>query len=302
MQGMINDPRQCLECGELLPIPHNVGMRRHVQCRQQRAEQKRAYNAQYYREHSEQSRAYMAQYYQEHLEQQRAYKTKRRHEQSEKVRAISRRSRDRRRQQVLAAYGSVCQCCGEERKEFLAIDHINGNGGRHRRELALSGVRFYDWLWKEGFPHGYQVLCHNCNSSRGIHGYCPHETVSALSARRLGGPLRTSKQEKRLEYDTKYRQTLRQGVLEAYGSTCQCCSEERNEFLAVDHIDGNGARQRRELGVSSGSEFYLWLRKNSFPPGYRVLCHNCNSAKGYYGYCPHETPSSAATPRSLVKA
>ncbi len=22
-------------------------------------------------------------------------------------------------------------------------------------------------------------------------------------------------------------------------------------------------------------------------PGYRLLCHNCNSALAYYGYCPH---------------
>jgi hypothetical protein len=22
--------------------------------------------------------------------------------------------------------------------------------------------------------------------------------------------------------------------------------------------------------------------------GYRVLCHNCNLARGFYGYCPHE--------------
>jgi hypothetical protein len=34
------------------------------------------------------------------------------------------------------------------------------------------------------------------------------------------------------------------------------------------------------------------LRQNSYPTGYRVLCHNCNFALGHYGYCPHKHPSS----------
>jgi hypothetical protein len=30
------------------------------------------------------------------------------------------------RREALAAYGGCCECCGEQRFEFLAIDHING--------------------------------------------------------------------------------------------------------------------------------------------------------------------------------
>jgi hypothetical protein len=32
---------------------------------------------------------------------------------------------------------------------------------------------------------------------------------------------------------------------------------------------------------------YLWLKRNNYPTGFRVLCHNCNLAIGFYGYCPH---------------
>ena len=32
----------------------------------------------------------------------------------------------------------------------------------------------------------------------------------------------------------------------------------------------------------------LCINSNSFPPGFRVLCHNCNQALGAYGYCPHK--------------
>jgi hypothetical protein len=31
-------------------------------------------------------------------------------------------------------------------------------------------------LIKNNFPDGFQVLCHNCNMSIGLYGYCPHQT------------------------------------------------------------------------------------------------------------------------------
>jgi hypothetical protein len=47
--------------------------------------------------------------------------------------------------------------------EVLSIDHINGGGGKHRKELkGKSGHGFYLWLIQQGFPKGYRVLCWNC--------------------------------------------------------------------------------------------------------------------------------------------
>jgi hypothetical protein len=65
-----------------------------------------------------------------------------------------------------------CACCGEHSLEFLVIDHINGGGGRHRREVK----NLYPWLIGNGFPEGFRVLCHNCNFALGIFGFCPHKT------------------------------------------------------------------------------------------------------------------------------
>jgi hypothetical protein len=84
------------------------------------------------------------------------------------------------RQQVLEKYGGTlphCQCCGETTLEFLAIDHIEGGGVRHRTDIGQS--RLYTWLKKHNFPDGYRVLCHNCNVSFGIYGYCPHQAAIA---------------------------------------------------------------------------------------------------------------------------
>src|SRR5688572_6031846 len=34
--------------------------------------------------------------------------------------------------------GAVCKCCGETRTEFLSIDHVQGGGGKHRKEIKTT--------------------------------------------------------------------------------------------------------------------------------------------------------------------
>lgn len=76
---------------------------------------------------------------------------------------------------------------------------------------------------------------------------------------------------------------------------CACCGETHIEFLAIDHIAGGGNRHRESIGMGKGrgGSLAFWLRKNGYPEGYRVLCHNCNMAIGHYGYCPHHAEAKA---------
>ena len=77
-------------------------------------------------------------------------------------------------------------------------------------------------------------------------------------------------------------------TITAYGGKCECCGELKIEFLVIDHKEGDGNKERKELGIGAGGPFYLWLKRQGFPKGrYRVLCHNCNASYGTYGYCPH---------------
>lgn len=81
--------------------------------------------------------------------------------------------------------GAYCACCGEDHFEFLSIDHINGGGSKHRRELKSSGKSYnmYQWLRANNYPEGFRVLCMNCNCAMGLYGYCPHsngEDVKSL--------------------------------------------------------------------------------------------------------------------------
>ena len=67
---------------------------------------------------------------------------------------------------------------------------------------------------------------------------------------------------------------------------CACCDETALQFLAIDHIKGGGNKHKQKL-KRRGTEFAHWLIKNNFPKGFQILCHNCNMAKGFYGFCPH---------------
>jgi hypothetical protein len=87
-------------------------------------------------------------------------------------------------------------------------------------------------------------------------------------------------------YQREWNHRRREVAIAHYGGKCACCGETMLEFLAIDHVNGGGDKQRLEVG--SGSLFVNWLINHNFPEGYQVLCHNCNQAKGYYGQCPHE--------------
>jgi len=79
------------------------------------------------------------------------------------------------RKEVLDHYGGICVCCGERELAFLSLDHKNGGGTKHRRELGLRGSAIWAWAKREGYPEMFQVMCHNCNQAKGYYGTCPHE-------------------------------------------------------------------------------------------------------------------------------
>lgn len=74
---------------------------------------------------------------------------------------------------VIQHYGGKCVCCGETKIEFLAMDHINGGGRKHRASIKNSNM--YRWIKKNGYPNDFQILCHNCNMAKGFYGQCPHK-------------------------------------------------------------------------------------------------------------------------------
>ncbi len=107
---------------------------------------------------------------------------------------VSINARLRQVTQALKAYvfgkygGAVCACCGENNLIFLTIDHINGGGTKHRREMGGGGRFNYRWIVRNNFPPGFQVLCMNCNFGKGQNflrngrNICPHsEAIQAVA-------------------------------------------------------------------------------------------------------------------------
>ena len=92
---------------------------------------------------------------------------------------------------------------------------------------------------------------------------------------------------------------LKNQIYDHYGRECTCCGEKRTDFLTLDHILGDGAEHRKEIGStnkkSNTTAVHRWIVKNNFPSDFQVLCFNCNCSKGVGEYCIHKLEKTAET-------
>lgn len=94
--------------------------------------------------------------------------------------------------------------------------------------------------------------------------------------------------EHQLDIMRRRSRNLRQEVIDAYGGRCACCGTMEYEFLCLDHINGGGRKHRLET-KSSRTTIYWQVKQDGFPKDkYRLLCWNCNAAKGIHKGCPHD--------------
>lgn len=127
--------------------------------------------------------------------------------------------------------------------------------------------------------------CSQCNEKNknnyllrkqnGICSYCSNESLAGKTKCSACANKHKSK-----------RQILRVEVFNAYGGfVCKCCGETLEKFLTIDHINNDGNKHRKALGRTS---ILKWLKDNDYPPGFQVLCFNCNIGKRLNGgSCPH---------------
>lgn len=86
--------------------------------------------------------------------------------------------RQKNRTTVLAHYGTKCQCCGEDKLPFLALDHV---GGKIDKLDYKTGTDLVEQVIKLGFPKDFQILCHNCNMAVRWGRICPHKEGVSIS-------------------------------------------------------------------------------------------------------------------------
>jgi len=85
------------------------------------------------------------------------------------------------------------------------------------------------------------------------------------------------------------RRNIKAAVLAHYGNKCECCGENTQAFLTIDHVNGGGTKHRNGGDGRRKLWIYAWLKRNGFPEGYRILCFNCNCGReANGGICPHQ--------------
>ncbi len=116
--------------------------------------------------------------------------------------------------------------------------------------------------------------------------------------------LRAAQEQERVErsrsgktraWRVRYNSALKQEAFAHYGMSCPCGESEPNR-LALDHVDDNGHAHRLATRLS-GVKLYSWLKTHGWPPGYQVLCHNCNILKRAARYA-----SGVRTRKQIVRA
>jgi hypothetical protein len=173
-----------------------------------------------------------------------------------------------------------CDDCRRKRRERHAALAKAKKCVDCKKKHGEAGVRCLDCKAK------HAALYHQRKAA----GVCPHDGNPSAGK---PGTVCASCNENNRRKDRKKYAKLRVAVFAAYTigavPSCACCGETTTQFLQIDHKNNDGGRHRRELsGKNQGCNIYTWLRKNKYPPGFQILCSACNSAKGFYGICPHE--------------
>lgn len=139
-------------------------------------------------------------------------------------------------------------------------------------------------------------ICSQCGEEKSVEGFPPRKGAGVMQKkRRCTLCLKIHRRAKGRIYDAKESRKGRTGprmrmvrttLIAAYGGCCACCGEDIYEFLAIDHINNDGAEERRELHQTSILN-RLYRELPSLDARYQILCHNCNVAKANWGACPH---------------
>lgn len=137
--------------------------------------------------------------------------------------------------------------------------------------------------------HGYANCerCRQAGSGRsGKRMLLLAQTGECLSCKGATGRLHSRCEqcaERIRQYHTAKRRRLLEEILTYYGKLCACCGESELMFLTIDHINNDGASQRR----MNGHRDYSRIRK-TWPSDLQILCYNCNMGKARNGgRCPH---------------
>lgn len=89
--------------------------------------------------------------------------------------------------------------------------------------------------------------------------------------------------QKKNEHDRKVRRELRFRVLRTLGNKCVRCGEDDWKCLCIDHVNGDGKKDRQINRHQATIPYYLSIIKEveQGSQRFQILCANCNMRKMY---------------------
>jgi hypothetical protein len=154
----------------------------------------------------------------------------------------------------------------EQNKEYILARNRKYNL-MHKRENSLNKMKYYRAHLLERAEYNITHTDYIKKKQR--------EYVLSGKAKMTSKKYSLNHPEKRIEYQLK----IKTDVLTYYGNgKCACvrCGYNDIRALSIDHINGNGANQRKNI---EGAFCYNWLKTNNYPEGYQTLCMNCQFIK-----------------------
>jgi hypothetical protein len=172
------------------------------------------------------------------------------------------------RNKCIELLGAKCDICGITEREFLTVDHVDGDGSIERQSKHPDQIKKFI-LKNPECRSRYRILCRNCNDE--IEMTRPKHSSST----RRNENRRIKSIEIRLE------------VINFLGGICKCCEDTGIFRLTVDHINNDGSSC---LGPRGGADLYkLILDKKIDMSLFQLLCWNCNFSKYLGGgVCVHQ--------------
>jgi hypothetical protein len=174
------------------------------------------------------------------------------------------------RKKTIAFLGSKCVRCTKDEwgilqeecikeevdvQRILQFDHKNGGGHKEKGDIGHQ-KRFYKEIMK--YPEKYQLLCPNHNWIKRYENGEGYNNSSEIS--------RT----------TKRKRNRRKETILFLGGRCVECRENNWMILDIDHKNGGGRKEKRELG---NYQFLKGVKRH--PEKYQILCVNCNWIKAH---------------------
>ena len=141
-------------------------------------------------------------------------------------------------------------------------------------KCRVCGIELTDENWFPSLKKKNCIICKKCNNDKMQLWRESNRDQANKTARKHYH----NSPRKHMDSCNRSRSKVRTDLIKEYGGKCCECGITDIDVLDIDHINNNGAEQRRE-GMY-GYNLYRWLKKNHWPKdSFQLLCRNCNWKK-----------------------